>query len=100
MALASGNVQVFSYSVLPGFGARAIHLYDKSKIICITGWLKGSAFASAVWESQPTIHSSYVYFLTVLKKGFDHHVQGKDAARHLIDIRQGSRSALVVLCKL
>ncbi len=69
---------------------------DKSRITFIMGLLSGNALAWAtdVWEGQSAASSSYVHFVSEMRKVFDHPVRGKDAARHLLHIRQGTRSVV------
>uniref|UniRef100_A0A8C6WL95 Retrotransposon gag domain-containing protein n=1 Tax=Neogobius melanostomus TaxID=47308 RepID=A0A8C6WL95_9GOBI len=56
---------------------------DYSKIAFVMGLLQGRAlaWASATWETR------------ALKKVFDHPVQGKEAAKRMLSLRQGTRSA-------
>ncbi|XP_072134918.1 uncharacterized protein [Mobula birostris] len=67
---------------------------DKSKIAYIMGLLRGSvlAWATAVWDNQPEIYSSFATFVAELRKIFDHPVRGKDTAKGLLNLYQGSRS--------
>lgn len=67
---------------------------DTSKIAYVMGLLKGKAldWASAVRESQSHATVSYDYFVSEMRKVFDHPVQGRDAAKRLLSLRQGSRS--------
>ncbi len=58
------------------------------------GLLSGDAlaWATAIWEGQSAASSTYVNFVSEMRKVFDHPVRGKDAARCLLHIRQGTRS--------
>ncbi|KAK7883132.1 hypothetical protein WMY93_029306 [Mugilogobius chulae] len=49
-------------------------------------------WAYAKWQSDPEIQRSYDKFVTELKRVFDHPVKGKEAAKRLLTIHQGSRS--------
>lgn len=68
---------------------------DCSKIAFVMGLLRGRAlaWASATWETTPTIRHNYNVFVGELRKVFDHPVQGKEAAKRLLSLRQASRSA-------
>ncbi|KAK7922262.1 hypothetical protein WMY93_009164 [Mugilogobius chulae] len=67
---------------------------DSSKIAYVMGLLQGNAldWAYAKWQSDPEIQRSYDKFVTELKRVFDHPVKGKEAAKRLLTIHQGSRS--------
>ena len=67
---------------------------DRAKISYLIGCLRGAAltWATAVWESQSDACSSYASFTQEMRRNFDHPVQGKDAAKRLLSLRQGSRS--------
>ena len=67
---------------------------DRAKISYLIGCLRGSAltWATAVWESQSDICSTYARFTEELRRNFDHPVRGKDAAKRLLSLHQGSRS--------
>uniref|UniRef100_A0A8C5DM91 CCHC-type domain-containing protein n=1 Tax=Gouania willdenowi TaxID=441366 RepID=A0A8C5DM91_GOUWI len=67
---------------------------DRSRIAYLINSLTGSARAwgSAVWESQSALCFSYDAFVLEMQKVFDHPVRGKDAAKRLLSLRQGSRS--------
>lgn len=58
------------------------------------GLLKGTTldWTSVVRESQPALCESNSLFAAEMKKVFDHPVQGKDAAKRLLSLRQGPRS--------
>lgn len=61
---------------------------DKSKVIFIMGLLRDQTlvWATLVWKNQPDVYSSF--------QGFDHPVQGKDAAKHPLTLHQGSHSVV------
>ena len=67
---------------------------DRSRIAYLLGSLKGDAlaWASALWERQGEACFSYDDFTGEMRKVFDHPVRGKDAAKRLLSLRQGSRS--------
>uniref|UniRef100_A0A8C6UCE1 CCHC-type domain-containing protein n=1 Tax=Neogobius melanostomus TaxID=47308 RepID=A0A8C6UCE1_9GOBI len=68
---------------------------DSSKIAFVMGLLqdKALAWASTVWQNTPDIRHDYEHFEAELKKVFDHPVQGKEAARRMLALHQGTRSA-------
>ena len=67
---------------------------DRAKISYLIGCLRGSAltWATAVWESQSDACSTYAKFTEEMRRNFDHPVRGKDAAKRLLSLHQGSRS--------
>uniref|UniRef100_A0A8D0CUG7 Gypsy retrotransposon integrase-like protein 1 n=1 Tax=Sander lucioperca TaxID=283035 RepID=A0A8D0CUG7_SANLU len=67
---------------------------ERSRIAYLINSTSGSArsWGSAVWESQSDVCNSYVAFTTEMRKVFDHPVRGKEAAKRLFSLRQGSRS--------
>lgn len=67
---------------------------DHAKIAYIMGLLQGKAldWATAIWQNNVQIRGDYKMFVGELKKVFDHPVQGKEASKRLLTIRQGSRS--------
>lgn len=67
---------------------------DSSKIAFIMGLLKGKAldWATATWQNNLSIRNNFDTFESELKKVFDHPVQGKEAAKRLLSIHQGTRS--------
>lgn len=67
---------------------------DSSKIAFIMGLLQDKAlsWASAVWQNRPAIRHDFDLFEAELKKVFDHPVQGKEAARRMLTLHQGSKS--------
>eukprot|EP00064_Thunnus_orientalis_P006660 superscaffoldBa00000703_g6678 len=72
------------------------HTYasDRFRIAYLLGSFKGAvlAWGSAVWERQSSICFSNEDFTTEMRKVFDHSVRGKDAAKRLLSLRQGSHS--------
>ncbi|KAI2655590.1 Transposon Tf2-6 polyprotein [Labeo rohita] len=76
------------------FGQRPLtYSTDEAKISYIMGLLRGNAlaWATAVWDSQ-SAQFNFSSFTAELKKIFDHPVHGKEAAKRLLSLRQGSRS--------
>ena len=67
---------------------------EKAKIAYIIGSLKGNAlaWASALWDSDSPVNDNFDLFVAEMRKVFDHPVEGGDAAKRLISMRQGSRS--------
>lgn len=67
---------------------------DHAKIAFIMGLLQGKAldWATAIWQNNSDIRVDYKKFVAELKKVFDHPVQGKEASKRLLTIRQSSRS--------
>lgn len=67
---------------------------DSSKIAFVMGLLQDKAlsWASAVWENKPAIRYDYSLFEDELKKVFDHPVQGKEAAKRMLTLHQGTKS--------
>jgi len=67
---------------------------DRARIAYHIKLLKGPAleWASAVWDQQTPICDSYPNFVLEMRNIFDHPVRGRDAAKRLQTLRQGSRS--------
>lgn len=67
---------------------------DRAKICYLIGCLRGHAlnWASAIWEKQGEVCFSYPDFTAEMKQIFDHPVSGKEAAKRLFSLRQGTRS--------
>lgn len=67
---------------------------DRAKIAYLIGCLRGNAlsWASAEWERSSAACSSYASFTEKMRKVFDHPVRGKEAAKSLMSLRQGTRS--------
>jgi len=67
---------------------------DRSRIAYLVNLLKGPAleWASAVWDQQTPICNSNPNFVLEMRKIFDHPVRGRDAAKRLQILRQGSRA--------
>lgn len=60
------------------------------------GLLKGNglAWVSVVWDSQSPVKSSFDSFVSEMREVFAHPVYGRDAAKRLLSLRQGSRQTL------
>ena len=67
---------------------------DRSRIAFVFGLLKGNAlaWASALWDSGSQASDNFDLFVTEMRRVFDHPVEGGDAAKRLMSLRQGSRS--------
>ncbi|XP_055015782.1 uncharacterized protein LOC129410863 [Boleophthalmus pectinirostris] len=67
---------------------------DKSRISFLISLLTGRAaqWATAVWESDSTLCQSCVNFTSEMRKIFDHPLKGKEAAKRLLSLSQGSSS--------
>lgn len=67
---------------------------ERAKISYLMGCLRGAAlsWALAVWERQLELYFSYTLFTEEMRKVFNHPVRGKDTARRLLSLCQGSRS--------
>lgn len=67
---------------------------ERSKVAYIVSLMSGRAgtWATAVWEQQTPICSSLAAFMAEIKKVFESPVSGREAARKLLRLRQGSRS--------
>ena len=67
---------------------------ERAKIAYIMGSLKGNAleWASALWDSDSPVNDNFDLFVAEMRKVFDHPVEGGNAAKRLISLRQGSRS--------
>ncbi|KAK3551227.1 hypothetical protein QTP70_013820 [Hemibagrus guttatus] len=46
-----------------------------------------------VWDVDPQIHSSFIYFTGMIREVFEYPVGGKDISLQLMELRQGSDSA-------
>ncbi|KAK3545260.1 hypothetical protein QTP70_002574 [Hemibagrus guttatus] len=51
-------------------------------------------WASAVWEANPQIRSSFVYFSGMIREVFEYPAGGKDISLQLMELRQGSDTAV------
>ncbi|KAF7640649.1 hypothetical protein LDENG_00025800, partial [Lucifuga dentata] len=90
-----GGCKAFLFQCSLVFSQRAVtYATDEAKIAYIIGLLRGRAlaWATAVRGPQLLLHTTYVDFISEMKKVSDHPVQGKDAAKCLLSLRQGSRS--------
>ena len=67
---------------------------DRSRIAFILGSLRGNAlaWASALWDSKSPACDNFDFFVAEMRTVFDHPVEGGDAAKRLMSLRQGSRS--------
>lgn len=67
---------------------------DRSKIAYAVNLLRGRAaqWATALWEQQSAILSSFESFSRELGRIFDHPRQGQEVAKRLFSLCQGSRS--------
>ena len=67
---------------------------DRSRIAFVFGLLKGNAlaWASAFWDSGSRASDNFDLFVSEMRRVFDHPVEGGDAAKRLMSLRQGSRS--------
>ncbi|KAK3521410.1 hypothetical protein QTP70_004340 [Hemibagrus guttatus] len=50
-------------------------------------------WASAVWDADPQIRSSFVYFSGMIREVFEYPAGGKDISIQLMELRQGSDAA-------
>uniref|UniRef100_G3NES4 Retrotransposon gag domain-containing protein n=1 Tax=Gasterosteus aculeatus TaxID=69293 RepID=G3NES4_GASAC len=67
---------------------------ERSKVAYIVSLMSGRAgtWATAVWEQQTPICSSLAAFMAEIKKVFESPLSGREAARKLLRLRQGSLS--------
>nr|CBN81752.1 Pol polyprotein [Dicentrarchus labrax] len=67
---------------------------DSAQVAFVISLLSGKAaqWATALWEKHSPICDSFQRFSEELRKVFDHPVQGKEAAKRLLNLRQGSGS--------
>lgn len=67
---------------------------DRSKIAYIITLLSGRAlsWATAVWEARSPFCSSYASFVEEFRRVFNHPLQGREASKELLSIKQGNRS--------
>lgn len=68
---------------------------DKAKIAYMVNLLRGRAakWATALWNGASPVLNSFDSFKSELCKVFDHPVKGREAARRLLTMSQGSQSA-------
>ncbi|KAK3535520.1 hypothetical protein QTP70_016934 [Hemibagrus guttatus] len=68
---------------------------EGTKCAFLLSLLTGKAleWASAVWDADPLIRSSYSHFEEAIREVFEHPAGGKDISVQLMEIRQGSDSA-------
>lgn len=67
---------------------------DHTRVATVVSRLGGRAleWATAVWENEPHIVSSYNSFTNLFKAVFDHPVQGRGAGDQLLQLRQGTQT--------
>ncbi|XP_057683966.1 retrotransposon-derived protein PEG10 [Corythoichthys intestinalis] len=67
---------------------------DRAKIAYLIGSMRGTAldWASSIWEQGSPLCTSYSRFTEEMRKIFDHPVRGREAAKRIMSVRQGSRS--------
>ncbi|KAI3370011.1 hypothetical protein L3Q82_024433 [Scortum barcoo] len=67
---------------------------DNAKIGFVVNLLRGKAsdWATALWQANSPVLQSFDSFIAEMKKVFDHPVQGQEAVKRLLDLRQGSQS--------
>ncbi|KAK3567253.1 hypothetical protein QTP86_015084 [Hemibagrus guttatus] len=51
-------------------------------------------WASAVWDTDPQIRTSFTYFTGMIQEVFEYPAGGKDISLQLMELRQGSDSAM------
>ncbi|KAK3542062.1 hypothetical protein QTP86_011364 [Hemibagrus guttatus] len=49
-------------------------------------------WASAVWDADPQVQSSFSYFTGMIREVFEHSAGGKDISVQLMELRQGSEA--------
>ncbi|KAI3375809.1 hypothetical protein L3Q82_004091 [Scortum barcoo] len=69
---------------------------DNAKIGYVVNLLRGKASdwatTTALWQANSPVLQSFDSFIAEMKKVFDHPVQGQEAVKRLLDLRQGSQS--------
>ncbi|KAK3513237.1 hypothetical protein QTP70_009718 [Hemibagrus guttatus] len=72
-------------------------MYSKEETQCalVMSLLTGRAleWASAVWDANPQIRASFVYFSGMIREVFEYPAGGKDISVQLMELRQGSDTA-------
>ncbi|KAK3517723.1 hypothetical protein QTP70_016578 [Hemibagrus guttatus] len=53
---------------------------------------KALKWASAVWDADPQVRSSFSYFTGMIREVFEHPAGGKDISVQLMELRQGSEA--------
>ena len=66
---------------------------ERSRVAYMVSYLTGQAekWATAEWARDSPVCSSVQLFTETLRKVFDHTARGREAARALMDLRQGNR---------
>ncbi|KAK3572077.1 hypothetical protein QTP86_022304 [Hemibagrus guttatus] len=84
------HVRGFFFPHQPG-----IYREEGTRCAFLLSLLTGKAldWASAVWDVDPQIHSSFIYFTGMIREVFEYPVGGKDISLQLMELRQGSDSA-------
>ncbi|KAK3506493.1 hypothetical protein QTP70_002539 [Hemibagrus guttatus] len=64
---------------------------DGTRCAFLLSLLTGKAceWASAVWDADPLIHSSFSYFAGMIREVFQYPAGGKDVSLQLMELRQG-----------
>ncbi|KAK3507973.1 hypothetical protein QTP70_007781 [Hemibagrus guttatus] len=72
-----------------------IYREDGTRCVFLLSLLTGKAldWASAVWDADPLIHSSFSFFAGMIWEVFEYPAGGKDISLQLMELRQGSDSA-------
>ncbi|KAK3571116.1 hypothetical protein QTP86_001937 [Hemibagrus guttatus] len=55
--------------------------------------LQALEWASAVWNADPQVKSSFAYFAGMIREVFEYPAGGKDTSLQLMELRQGSKTA-------
>ncbi|KAK3547987.1 hypothetical protein QTP70_001650 [Hemibagrus guttatus] len=72
-----------------------VYRNEGTKCAFLLSLLTGKAldWASAVWDVDPQIHTSFTYFAGMIREVFEYPTGGKDISLQLMELRQGSDSA-------
>ncbi|KAI3358928.1 hypothetical protein L3Q82_015321 [Scortum barcoo] len=75
---------------------------DNAKIGYVVNLLRGKAsdWATALWQANSPVLQSFDSFIAEMKKVFDHPVQGQEAVKRLLDLRQELTVSGGLLCRL
>ncbi|KAK3565042.1 hypothetical protein QTP86_032468 [Hemibagrus guttatus] len=73
-----------------------IYRDEGTKCAFFDGLLTGRAldWASAVWDVEPQIRTSFTYFAGMIREVFEYPAGGKDISLQLMELHQGSDSAM------